>query len=284
MSKVILGAGIEPVRLTALRCTGAALALFVVIALTRPALLRIALADLPRMIVLGLTGAALVQWLFFTALDRLPVGIALLLEFTAPFLIAIYSQVVLRQPRDVRTWVAIGLGLGGLALVAKVWTDTGLDPLGVAAGLGAATCLAAFFMVGKTALERHHPLTMSFWMFVVAAVFWAIVAPWWNFDAGVLLERASLLGALHSISLPIWVPMALVVLVGTLAAYLLEIASLQHLTPTAKGVVGMSEPLIAAAIAWMWLNQALDGVQLLGAAVTLAGIIAIQTRPVRLST
>jgi drug/metabolite transporter (DMT)-like permease len=248
------------------------------ILLVRPTLLRIRRADLPVLIALGLTGAAAVQFLFFTAIDRLPVGIALLLEFTAPFLITVYSQVILRHPGDRRSWIAIVLGMGGLALVAKVWTDTGLDPMGVAAGLGAAGCLAAFFMIGKKALQRHHPLTMSFWMFAVASVFWAAVAPWWNFDIAVLGTDASLLGVFDGTHLPIWTSVVWVVLLGTLVPYLLEIASLEHLTPTAKGVVGMTEPLIAAAIAWAWLGEALDNIQLAGATVTLLGIFIIQSR------
>jgi drug/metabolite transporter (DMT)-like permease len=277
VSKVALASGIQPVRLTALRCTGAALVLFVYILLRRPSLLRIRRADLPMLIVLGLTGAAVVQYLFFTAIDRLPVGIALLLEFTFPFLIASYSRLVLRHPSNRRSTIAIGLGLGGLALVAKVWTDTGLDPIGVAAGLGASACMAAFLMIGKNALNTHHPLTLSFWMFAVAAVFWAIAAPWWRFDTSSLSRHAPLLGAFDAISLPVWVSVVWVVVMGTLVPYAIELVALQYLTPTVKGVTGMSEPLIAAAIAWAWLGQSLDGIQLVGVAVTIVGIAAIQT-------
>ncbi len=278
VSKVALQAGLDPIRLTALRCTGTAIGLLAVVLVVKPSLLRIRRSDLPVLIVLGLTGAAVVQFLFFTAIDRLPVGIALLIEFTAPFMIAAYSQMFLRHAPDRRSWIAIALGMGGLAMVAKVWTDTGLDLIGVAAGFGAAACLAAFFMIGKNALQRHHPLTMSFWMFAVASVFWAAVAPWWNFDLAVLGTRASLLGVFDGVHLPIWISVLWVVLLGTLVPYLLEIVSLEHLTPTAKGVVGMSEPLIAAAIAWAWLGEALDNIQMAGAAVTLLGIFIIQNR------
>jgi drug/metabolite transporter (DMT)-like permease len=281
VSKVALAGGLEPIRLTALRCTGTAIALFVFILIRRPSLLRIRLAELPILIVLGLTGAALVQFLFFTAIDRLPVGIALLLEFTAPFLIALYSQIILRHPPDRRSWFALGLGLGGLALVAKVWTDTGLDPIGVAAGLGAAACLAAFLMIGKTALDTHHPLTVSFWMFVVSALFWAIAAPWWHFRPGVLVRATTMLGRFGGVSVPVWAPVLFVILLGTLAPYAIELASLQYLTPTAKGVTGMSEPLIAASIAWAWLGQSLDGIQLVGVTATLVGIATIQTARLR---
>lgn len=77
---------------------------------------------------------------------------------------------------------------------------------------------------------------------------------------------------------PVWTSVVWVVLLGTLVSYLLEIASLEHLTPTAKGIVGMSEPLIAAALAWAWLGQALDNIQLAGATVTLLGIFIIESR------
>lgn len=277
VSKVTLHSGVDPIRLTALRCTGTAICLLVVILCTKPSLLRVRVADLAVLAVLGMTGAALVQFLFFVAIDRLPVGIALLLEFTAPFIIAVYSHVVLGQPAGRRSWLAIGLGIAGLAVVAKVWTDTGLDLLGALAGLAAAGCLAAFLMIGKQALRRHHPLTMSFWMFAVSSLFWAVAAPWWNFHFAALSTRASLLGVLDGIRVPIWVAVLWVVVLGTLVPYLLEIASLERLTPTAKGVVGMSEPLIAAAVAWAWIGEALDSSQLLGACLTLIGIAVIRT-------
>ena len=88
-------------------------------------------------------------------------------------------------------WLALGLALVGLAMVAQVFGGgAGLYPLGVAAGLAAAVCLAAFYLLSKRALERHHPLTLTFWMFALAALFWAVVQPWWTFDASILTEHA----------------------------------------------------------------------------------------------
>src|SRR3989337_1067953 len=81
VAKVALDAGIDPARLTALRCTGAAIGLLVVLGLTRPALLRVSRRDIPMLGLLALSGAAVIQWLYFVAIDRLPVGLALLLQF-----------------------------------------------------------------------------------------------------------------------------------------------------------------------------------------------------------
>lgn len=276
VAKVALDAGIDPARLTALRCTGAALGLLLVLGLTRPSLLRISRHDLPMLIVLSLCGAALIQWLYFVAIDRLPVGVALLLEFTAPVMVALFSRFGLRQQIDRRVWLGLALALIGLALVAEVWGDGGLDAVGVAAALGAAGCLATFYLAGKRALGRLHPMTLTFWMFALSAVMWAVAQPWWTFEFSVLAKDASLLGSLDSFRLPLWVPIAWVVLLGTLLPYAFEIASLKHLSPTATSVVAMSEPVIASAIAWAWLGEALGTVQILGAVVVLAGVVIVQ--------
>jgi drug/metabolite transporter (DMT)-like permease len=276
VSKVVLTAGIEPARLAALRCTGPAIGLLLVVGALRPGRLRVPLRDLPALAVLGLTGAALIQWLYFVAIDRLPVGIALLLEFTGPLLVAVYSRVVLRHVVARRVWLALGLALAGLALVAEVWSDAGLDPVGVAAGLGAAACLATFYLLGKHTLERRDPLNLSFWMFVFASLFWAVVQPWSAFDAAVLTERASLLGALDGVSVPVWLALGWVVVLGTLAPYALEVAALRHLTPTTAGVVGMIEPVVAAAVAWLWLDQVLSGPQMAGGVLVLVGVTLVQ--------
>ena len=216
----------------------------------------------PAIVVLGLSGAAFLQWLYFVALDRLPVGIALLLEFTAPLMVALYSSLVLRHVVPRQVWLALGLALAGFALVAQVWKDVGLDAVGVAAALGAAGFLATFHLVGKQMVDRHDPLVLSFWIFVVAAAFWAVAQPWWRFDPSVLTESTSLLGRLDEYSVPVWVGLLWVIVLGTLAPYALEVAGLRHLTATTTGIVSMLEPVIAAAVAWLWLEEVLNGVQL----------------------
>jgi drug/metabolite transporter (DMT)-like permease len=276
VSKVLLGAGIEPARLAALRCTGAAVGLLVVLGVSRPSRLRTSWRDLPALALLGLTGAALIQWLYFIAIERLPVGIALLLEFTGPLLVAVYSRVILREIVDRRVWLALGLALGGLALVAQVWRDVGLDAVGVAAGFGAAACLAAFYLLGKHQLERRDPISLSFWMFTFAALFWAVVQPWSRFDPSVLSESTSLLGKLDSVSVPVWLALAWLVVLGTLTPYALEVAALHHLSPTTTGIVGMCEPVVATAVAWVWLEEVLTWPQVAGGLIVVAAVVLVQ--------
>jgi drug/metabolite transporter (DMT)-like permease len=276
VSKVVLEAGIEPARLTALRCTGAAAGLLAVLLATDPSRLRVRPRDLPALVTLGVCGAALIQWLYFVAIDRLPVGIALLLEFTGPLMVALYSRVVLRHPLPRQVWLALGLTLAGLALVAQVWRDAGLDPVGVAAGLGAAACLATFYLVGQRSMAGGDPLTVSFWMLAVAAAFWSVAQPWWHFDPAVLAQRTSLLGAFDATTVPVWVPLAWVVALGTLVPYALEVTAMRHLPATTCGIVGTIEPVVAAVAAWLWLDEVLGTAQVVGGLLVLVGVVAVE--------
>jgi drug/metabolite transporter (DMT)-like permease len=276
VSKVVLSTDLEPARLTALRCTGAALGLLLVLTTVRRTSLRIPKAEIPKLIVLGLSGAALLQWLYFVALDRLPAAIALLLEFTAPLMVAVFSVVVLRHHIARQVWLALGLALVGLALVAQVWTDVGLDVAGVLAALGAAAFLATFHLLGKHMLETRDPFVLTFWMFAISSVFWAVVQPWWEFDPSVLSESTSLLGNLSGVTIPVWLGVLWVIVLGTLVPYALEVGGLRHLSATTTGIVSMIEPVIAAAVAWLWLEEVLNGVQLLGGVLVLTGVGLVQ--------
>ncbi|HSK26070.1 MAG TPA: EamA family transporter [Jiangellales bacterium] len=281
VSKVVLEAGVPPDRLTALRCTGAAIGLLVVALLAGPRRLRLTWRELPGLVVLGIVGAALIQWFYFVAIDRLPVGVALLLEFTAPVFVALYARVVQRAAVRRRVWLAIALSLAGLGLVAEVWRDAGLDGLGVAAGLAAALCLTTYYVVGAQTVARRDPVSLTFWMFAFAAMFWAVVLPWSGFDWGTLTGATSMLGALDTVEVPVWWPLAFVVVGGTLVPFALNLGALAHLPATQVGVVGMSEPVLAGLVAWLWLGQSLSTVQLVGGAVVLVGIGLAQTARVQ---
>ena len=182
-------------------------------------------------------------------------------------------------------WLALVLALAGLATVARIWSDTGLNGVGVAAGLGAACCLAAFYLLSEHAIveRRLHPLTLSFWMFATASMFWAVAQPWWDFDPGVLGESTSLLGAsrtstsrcgCRSPGSSCW-PRS--------CRTRSSVAALAHLSPTATGIVGMGEPVVAATVAWVWLGQSLAPVQLLGAGLVLVAVAIVQLQSARCS-
>jgi drug/metabolite transporter (DMT)-like permease len=219
---------------------------------------------------------ALTQFLYYVAIGRMPVGIALVFEMTAPVFIALYVWLVRRERVRPRLWLALLLSLSGLVLVAEVWQDGGsLDSKGVAAALVAALCLATYYLMGERGTVSRDPVTLTCWSFVAAAVFWSIAAPWWAFDAGLLGERVPL--SIGSAELPLWMLVAWIVAFGAIVPFWLSIAALRHLPPTTAGLVATVEPVFASFVAWLWLEQVLTGWQVLGGAVVLTGIVLAQT-------
>ena len=272
VSKVALGSGVDSLSLVLLRCAGATLGFFLLVLLIEPGRLRVRRSEWPLLLVYGVIGIAMVQWLYFVAIARLPVGVALLLEFTAPVLVALWARFVQHQNLGRSVWLALALALGGLTLVAQVWQGFTLDVIGTVAGLGAALSLATYYIAGKRAMTSRDTLSLAFWAFVIATVFWTIVHPWWSVPWDVLGASTALPGGLSSFTVPVWSLVAWVVLLGTVVPFLLVLGALRHLPVTTAGIVGMVEPVFAGVVAWIWLGESLHATQILGAIVVLVGI------------
>jgi drug/metabolite transporter (DMT)-like permease len=277
VSKVILATGLSAERLTAVRATGALVGLGLVLASTRPGTLRVARGELPFLAFFGVVGVALVQWSYFFAIHRLEIGIALLIQYLAPLLVALWARLVLKEPVRKRVWLALALALTGLSLVVQLWNGGRLDGLGVAASLVAAVAFAVYILSAERAARRRDPLSLSWWGFLFAALFWAVLQPWWSFPEGQVTADASLLGNLAGHALPVWVLAAWVIVFGTIVPFGLVVAALQRLPATRVGILAMLEPVAGTVVAYAWLDETLAGTQVLGGLVVLSGILLAQT-------
>jgi len=277
VSKVVLQSGISSLQLTQVRATGAFLGFAIVLALARRGSLRLTRRELPYLVVFGIAGVAFVQWLYFVSISRLPIGIALLIEYIAPILIAVWAWAVFKEPVRRRLWAALVLALAGLSLVVEVWSGLSLDGLGVAAALAAAVAYAVYVLMAERAVKRRDPASLTCYGFLFAALFWAAVQPIWRFPAGRLDDSVSLLANLERFALPIWLLMLYIVVAGTMVTFLLVVAALRHISATRVGIVAMLEPVAASGVAFLWLGESLGVAQLAGGAIVLAAIVLAQT-------
>ena len=277
VSKVVLQSGISSLELTQVRATGAFLGFGLVLALTRRQSLRLRRREVPYLVVFGIAGVAFVQWLYFVSIGRLPIGIALLIEYIAPILIAIWAWAVFKERIRRRIWVALVLAVVGLAIVVEAWSGLSLDGLGVAAALCAALAYAVYVLMAERAVRRRDPASLTAYGFLFAALFWAAVQPVWRFPAERLDESVSLLGHLERFSLPVWLLLLYVVVAGTMVTFLLVAAALRHISATRVGIVAMLEPVAASAVAFLWLGESFGTAQLVGGAIVLTGILLAQT-------
>ena len=277
VAKVALSSGLSALRLTEARCAGAAVGL-VLIALARsPSSLRVTRGELLRLAVFGFVGVALVQLFYFLAIERLAIGVALLLQFLGVLLVAFWARTFGHEQVRRRIWVALACTLVGLALMVEVWHGSALDGLGIGFALLAALVLAVYLLLAEREVAVRDSVSLIAWGMAFATLFWTVLQPWWSFPAGTVGETVSLQGHLGFWHLPVWALVLWVVVLGTIVPFVLLVGGLRHVSATRVGIAAMLEPVVATAIAWAWLGQSFAPVQLAGAAVVLVGILLAQT-------
>jgi drug/metabolite transporter (DMT)-like permease len=278
VSRVALRAGVDPVSLTTIRVTGTFLVLLLLAALFRRDALRPPIGRLGALVLVhGTIGVAALQWTYFEAIDRLPVGMALLLEYQAPIIVALWARFVQREQVRNRMWLGLALAMVGLGAATGIWKGGGFDPLGILAGFGAALCFATYFLVGERGVNLLDPMRVVLWSFAVATVALNVVDPLTRFPMHLLDNRASLLGRLDDHQVPVWAVLAWVIVLGTVVPFAVELFALRHLRATTVTMIAMLEPVGVSALGWVWFYETLDAVALVGGVAVVAGIVLAQS-------
>jgi drug/metabolite transporter (DMT)-like permease len=278
ISKVIIeSGGIAAPRLTEVRTTGAFLILAAALVLVRPESLRVRRSELPVLLTFGVLGLAFVQWFYFEAISRLDIGVALLIQYIAPVLVALWARFAYHEPVRRRIWAALALSILGIALLVELWSGLTLDGLGVAAALGSAVTFAVYILSAERAVTRRDPVSLVCYGFLLASIFWAVLQPWTSFPVERVDESVSLLGRLEDLSLRVWLLMGWMVVLGTIVPFALLAASLRHIPASRAAITAMFEPVAATVFAYAWLGESLTAFQLIGALVVLGAILLAQT-------
>jgi len=277
VSKVVLGSGLSSLELAQIRNTAAAILFFVFLIVVAPSRLRADRRELLFLVAFGIVGIALVQWLYFVAIEHLPVGVALLIEFTAPLFVALFARFVYGEHVRRRIWVSVALCLTGLTLVVELWSGVAFSTVGVTAAFGGALALSAYLLMAERERKHRDAASLSFYGFLFAALLWAVVQPLWNFPWDVLDDDVSLQGNLSEYSAPMWLLVAFIVVVGTMVTFSLLMGSLRHVSATRASIVGTLEPVVATVIAWAWLGESFGPMQLVGGAIVIAGILVAES-------
>ena len=218
----------------------------------------------------------LLQWNYSQAVYYLPIGIALLLEYTAVLWVPLIAMLIFREKVNSKIWLGAVLVLGGLAIVAQIWA-TDLNPVGIFFGFAASASLTVHFIMGER-VQRYLPtnVVMTYGM-GVATLFFLPFSNLGQFDFSSLGAATDLSGNLAGIEVPLWFALLFMGLFGSFAPMALVYLSLRHLSATLVGVVATSETVLAALFALIWLGEKLNTTQLLGGIVVITGILIAQT-------
>ncbi|MGW5662361.1 EamA family transporter [Streptomyces sp. NPDC003758] len=272
-AKPLIQAGLDPLHVVWLRVTGAALVMLP-LAVRHRALLRRRPALLAGF---GLLAVAGVQACYFAALSRIPVGVALLIEYLAPALVLGWVRFVQRRSVTRAAAVGVVLAVGGLACVVEVWSGLGFDPLGITLALGAACCQVGYFVLSDQGSEAGDqapdPFGVIAYGLLVGAAVLTVVARPWTMDWQVLTGTADMNGT----RVPAVLLLAWIVLIATVLAYVTGVLSVRRLSPQVAGVVACLEAVIATVLAWVLLGEHLSAPQIVGGALVLVGAFIAQS-------
>ncbi|ARF54072.1 EamA family transporter [Streptomyces gilvosporeus] len=271
-AKPLIEAGLAPLHVTWLRVAGAALVLLPLTWRHRGLLRR-----RPALLVgYGLLAVGGVQACYFAAISRIPVGVALLIEYLAPALVLGWVRFVQKRPVTRAAAVGVVLAVGGLACVVEVWSGLSFDAVGLALALGAACCQVGYFVLsdhGSDGEEAVDPLGVIAYGLLIGAVILTVIARPWTLHWEVLGGSAEMNGT----RVPALLLLGWIVLIATVAAYLTGVVSIRLLSPQVAGVVACLEAVIATVLAWVLLGEHLSLPQIIGGVVVLVGAFVAQS-------
>lgn len=275
-TKVVMAVGITPAQMVGFRSLCSALIAGLVLLVTNRGAFRVEKREWPGLIGFGVVGVALMQWAYSYSVQLLPVGIALLFEYTAIVWVPLASYVLFKQTFKPRLWFGVAAVLIGLAIVAEVWHSS-LNPMGVVAGIAAALFTSTYFIMGQRTQRSRDAFSTLFYTMLISTIFWSAISPWWPPIIDKYATSVDLGGSLAGVTPPLWVMLAWIGILGSFAPMLLSYKAMRLLPPTIMGIISTSEVLYAFAFGLLWLGEKISGLQLLGGLLVLAGIVIAET-------
>ena len=275
-SKVIMATGVEGSQIVLFRSFAtAAIAAFILL-LTNRAAFRVKKSEWPKLIGFGIVGVALMQWAYSMAVANLQVGIALLIEYTAIVWVPIAAMILFKEKVRGRIWVGVVLVLAGLGVVSNLSLN-GLNLIGVGFAFLASATLTVYFIMGERTQMGRDTMSTLFYTMAISVVFWLIFSPWWNFDWSNYGENVSLSGNLEAVSVPAWMLLVWLGVMGSFVPMMLSYKALTHLSATGVGIASTAETVFAFIFGLLWLGELITLNQLLGGLLVIAGIVVSQT-------
>jgi len=257
---------IDPLILSQSRVGFSFLALLVALLISRGwRRLQLPAADLGRMLVLGVLGVAASNYFYYLAIQRTDVGTAIILQYTAPVWVLLYTVARGLQKATAQRISAVVLALAGIALVLGILSGKGLrlDPIGVGAALLAAFSFAFYNLAGHSVLARHDHWIVLLYTVFSASLFWIVVNPPWKIVAAHYSSAQLLFLLAFS-------------LVSVMAPFSFYFVGLQHLEPTRAIVVSCLEPVFSILLAAVVLGELMRPMQALGIMLVLVAIVVVQ--------
>jgi drug/metabolite transporter (DMT)-like permease len=271
LAKSLMEVGWSPTAAVAARLVVGALLMAAFATVVRPDWFREALQHAKTVVAYGLIPIAGAQLCYYNAVAHLSVGVALLLEYTAPILVVGWLWATTRRRPSNLTLTGVALAVAGIMLVLNVVSGAHINLIGVGWALAAAVCAACYFMMSDavdTDGEGLSSITLATGGLIVGAAAVAALGVAGAMPLTFTTNDAVVAGWSTS-----WVvPVIALALFPTAIAYTLGIMGIARLRPRFSSLVGLSEVMFAVLAAWVLLGEAITPIQAVGGVVVLVGL------------
>lgn len=237
---------------------------------------RLSRRDIPLVVSYGFIAMVLSPFMFFSAIERVSVGVVLIVSYAAPVLIVLWLRLVRGTPISPAVMMGIFVCIVGLALVAIPIGGISIDGIGLIYACGGAFTMAAFFLIAERQLQTRPAVMVSFFGYLVGLLLWVILAPLWSFPFELLQERMALPSLLHLPPVPAAVLIPAIATLCTVTPGILWLRGVHLLGSARASTVSMVEPVFSAAIAAALLAEALSPSQIAGGVVALSGVAYLE--------
>ena len=264
IAKALFKLGFSPFTLAQMRIWWAFIWLFTSLLVIRPTLLRVRRDQLLPLAIFGTAGLAGVQLAYYLTIARLNIAVALLVQYLGLVGITAWERYHRREAVAGQVWGALVLVLVGAFLAVGAYQPALLrvNLPGILLGLLSAVFLAFYMLRASTLAHRLETWTILLYGFGAGSLMWVAVD---------VVTRPAL-----PTDWRIWVVMALIGLLGTLVGHALFVIAVRSIRPSIAGIISTAEPVFAGLIAYLVFGDKLQPLQVLGAAIIIAGITIVQ--------
>lgn len=271
LAKSLMEAGWSPTAAVTARLAGGALVMVIFATIVKPDWFSEAVQHRKTVVAYGLIPIAGAQLCYYNAVAHLSIGVALLLEYTAPVLVVGWLWATTRRRPSNLTLGGVALAVAGIMLVLDVFAGAHINIVGVGWALAAAVCAACYFMMSDEVTADGsglNSITLAAGGLVVGAAAVAVLGA-----AGLVPLTFTTNDAVVAGWTTSWlVPVIALGVIPTAIAYTLGIMGIARLRPRFASLVGLSEVMFAVLTAWLLLGEAMTATQAVGGVVVLAGL------------
>ena len=211
------------------------------------------------------------QLLFFSAMQRMPVAVALLIQYLAPVLLVAFVWLRTQKAPSALVLWGSGVAIVGLVLVVDI-SGASFDLIGTMLALGAAVCVCAYFVISERAGDDLPPLALAAGGLLTGGIIMAILCL-----VGIMPFSAPAVSVvLAGVEVPWFVPLVWVAAVATTLGYAFGVMAVPRIGSRIASFVGLSEVLFALGFAWIFLAEVPAPIQFAGGALILVGVVLVR--------